>query len=104
MRFCIIGGAEKRLGQRKESATMAKKKANGEGSITRYKDGRWCARHTFHTPNGPKRKAFYGRTKQEALAKRNKALADSHNGLLVFDAENLTLGEYLKRWLNDAVS
>src|SRR5215216_4825277 len=103
MRFCIIGGAEKRLGQRKESATMAKKKANGEGSVTKYKDGRWCARYTFHTPDGrTKRKAFYGRTKAEALAKKNKALADYYNGLMIFDAENLTLGQHLERWLNDS--
>jgi integrase len=82
---------------------MSKKKANYEGSITRYKDGRWCARHTFHTPeNRPKRKAFYGRTKREALAKRNKALADYHAGLLIFDANKETVGQYLQRWLNES--
>jgi integrase len=84
---------------------MAKKmkNANGEGSVTKYKDGRWCARHTFHTPDGrPMRKAFYGRTKAEALAKKNKALADYYNGLMVFDAENLSLRHFLERWLNDS--
>src|SRR5215203_7449710 len=85
---------------------MAKttKNANGEGSKP-YKDkyGRWCVRHTFHASDGrPKRKAFYGRTKAEALAKKNKALADFYNGLMVFDAENLTLGQHLEQWLNDS--
>jgi integrase len=62
-----------------------------------------CARHTFHTPeNRPKRKAFYGRTKAEALAKRNKALADYHAGLLIFDANKETVGQYLERWLNES--
>ncbi len=78
----------------------AKKRGNGEGSVARYKDGRWCARHTFHTPEGPKRKPFYGRTKAEALAKKNWALADFYNGVLVFDSENLTLQQYLERWLD----
>lgn len=72
----------------------AKKRGNGEGSVARYKDGRWCARHTFHIPEGPKRKPFYGRTKAEALAKKNWALADFYNGVLVFDSENLTLQQY----------
>lgn len=79
-----------------------RKNANGEGSVSKYGDGRWCARHTFHTPEGPKRKAFYGRTKAEALAKRNRASADFQNGLMVFDTENVSLGEYMERWLNDS--
>ncbi len=82
---------------------IGKKKANGEGSVARYKDGRWCATHTFHAPDGrPARRAFYGRTKAEALAKREKAIADYHNGLMVFDTENLTTAEYLDRWLDDS--
>lgn len=46
---------------------MAKRRANGEGSI--YKDeknDRWVAVIT----HGKKRKAFYGKTRQEALTKR----------------------------------
>ncbi len=71
--------------------------------MARYKDGRWCARHTFHGPDGrPVRRAFYGRTKAEALAKREKAIADYHNGMMVFDTENLTTAEYLDRWLDDS--
>jgi integrase len=78
------------------------KRANGEGSITRYKDGRWCGRYTVHTANGPRRKAVYGRTKAEVRVKLTKAMADADNGL-VFDAQNLTIEEYLARWLNNSV-
>lgn len=81
---------------------MAKKKGNGEGSITKYKDGRWCARYTVYTANGPKRKAIYGKTRAEVAVKLNKALADRNDGF-VFDAENLTLGDYLDRWLVNSV-
>ena len=38
---------------RKEAANMAKKRANGEGSIRKRKDGRWEGRYTAgHTPEG----------------------------------------------------
>jgi integrase len=63
--------------------------------------GELCLAHPPLFP--PKRKAFYGRTKAEALAKRNKALADYHAGLLVFNTENPSVREYLERWLNDSV-
>ncbi len=77
------------------------KRANGEGSITKYKDGRWCGRYTVQTPDGPKRKAVYGRTKAEVRVKLTKAMADADNGL-VFDAGNRTVKEYLERWLEDS--
>lgn len=81
---------------------MAKKRGNGEGSITRYKDGRWCGRYTIDTANGKRRKAIYGRTRQEAAEKLAKALADRSGGL-VFDASNPTLKDFLERWLTDSV-
>lgn len=81
---------------------MTGKRGNGEGSIMRYKDGRWCGRYTVHTADGPKRKAVYGKTKAEVRIKLTKAMAASDSGL-VFDAKNQTLGEYLGRWLEDSV-
>ncbi len=58
----------------------------------------------FHVPEGrPRRRAFYGRTKAEALAKRNEAIADHRAGLPVFDANKETLGRYLERWLEESV-
>ncbi len=78
------------------------KRGNGEGSITRRKDGLYMARYTVQTATGPKRKAIYAKTRQETSEKLNKALADRDGGL-VFDAENLTVSEYLDRWLRDSV-
>ena len=51
---------------------MAKKRANGEGSIRKRKDGRWEGRYTAgHTPEG---KAIYrkvlGKTQAEDVYKR----------------------------------
>jgi integrase len=81
---------------------MAKKRGNGEGSITRRNDGRWCARYTLHTAAGPKRRSIYGKSRQEVAEQLSKALSDRANGL-VFDAGKVTVGEYLDRWLADSV-
>ena len=78
------------------------KRGNGEGSIARRKDGLYMARYTVQTATGSKRKALYGKTRSEVAAKLSKALADREGGL-TFDAGNLTVGEYLARWLSDSV-
>src|SRR5919112_589988 len=78
------------------------KRGNGEGSITRRKDGLYMARYTVQTATGAKRKALYGKTRSEVAAKLSKALADRESGL-TFDADNVTVGEYLARWLSDSV-
>jgi integrase len=82
---------------------MAKRRGNGEGGITRHKkSGLYMARYTVQTPTGPKRKTLYGRTRREVDEKLTKAKADRDGGL-VFDADNIKVGEYLGRWLTDSV-
>ena len=82
---------------------MAKKKrAHGEGTYKKRKDGRWEAQYTTDTPSGTKRKSVYGSTRAEVAVKLRKVLADQDSGVC-FDAENLTLGEYLNRWLEGSV-
>jgi integrase len=81
---------------------MAKKRGNGEGSITRRKNGTWRAEYNVYTAEGRKRKTLYGKTRAEVAKKLAKALSDREDGL-VFDAGNFTLGEYLDRWLKDSV-
>src|SRR3712207_1364952 len=78
------------------------KRGNGEGSIIRRKDGLYMARYTVQTGTGSKRKSIYGKTRQEVSEKLNKALADRDGGL-IFDADNMKVGEYLDRWLADSV-
>src|ERR671911_710401 len=77
------------------------RRGNGEGTISRRKDGRWEAKYTAHTADGPKRRALYGKTRKEAADKLAKALADRLSGY-TFDTENMSVGEYLDRWLNDS--
>jgi integrase len=51
------------------------RRGNGEGSISRRKDGRWEARYTVYTAEGPKRKVLYGKTRSAVAEKLNKALS-----------------------------
>ena len=74
-----------------------KRRANTEGSITRLTDGRWQARVSL--PDG-KRRASYGRTRQEALLKLQSALRSVQDGLTL-GSERLTIGRWLEIWLED---
>ncbi len=81
---------------------MSKKRGNGEGSITKRNDGRWMARFTVHTAKGPKRRHVYGKTRKEAADKLARMLSDRVEGI-VYDNENMTVGEYLDVWLKNSV-
>src|SRR5829696_5092665 len=81
---------------------MAKKRGNGEGSISRRKHGGWMAQYAVYTAEGRKRKTLYGKTRAVVAEKLTKAMADRDSGL-IFDAGKLTVGEYLERWLADSV-
>ena len=59
---------------------LSRKRGNGEGSITKRKDGRWMARYTVYTAAGPKRRHIYGRTRQEVAAQLAKAMSDGMAG------------------------
>jgi integrase len=75
------------------------RRGNGEGSISRHKkSGLYMARYYVETPKGPKRKTIYGKTRDKVADKLAKALADRADGI-VYGDENMTVGEYLDRWL-----
>lgn len=81
---------------------MTRKRGNGEGTITRRKNGGWMAQYSVYTAEGRKRRTIYGKTRTEVAAKLTKALSDRESGL-IFDAGSQTVGEYLERWLEDSV-
>ena len=81
---------------------MAKRRGNNEGSIYRRKDGYWVGQYGVHTAEGTKTRYIYGKRREEVREKLTKAIADRDGGLL-YDAGNITVGEYLDRWLNDSV-
>jgi integrase len=81
---------------------VARKRGNGEGSITRRKDGLYMARYTVETATGAKRKAVYAKTRKEVSEKLNKALADASRGIIA-DGGPKTVGTFLTSWLEDSV-
>jgi integrase len=81
---------------------MAGRRGNGEGSITRRKDGLYIARHVVDTATGAKRKTIYAKTRKEASEKLTEALSQARKGITA-DAGAMTLGAFLERWLYDSV-
>jgi integrase len=78
------------------------RRGNGEGSITRRKDGLYMARYTIETSTGTKRKYLYAKTRKEAGEKLTGALANAQKGITA-DAGAMTVGVFIKRWLEDSV-
>ena len=73
---------------------MAKKRANGEGTIRQRKDGRWEGLYTANY----KRKSVYGKTQDEVRKKLNKVLNDIDSGMYI-ENNNITFGAWLDEWL-----
>jgi integrase len=78
------------------------KRGNGEGTITRRKNGGWMAQYYVYATRGRKRRTLYGKTRKEVAKKLTEALSNREQGL-IFDAGKMTLEEYLERWLADSV-
>ena len=73
---------------------MAKKRANGEGTIRQRKDGTWEARMTVDG----KVKYFYGKTQSKAIAARKAYKKMLEDGLNI-EAGKMTVGQWLDIWL-----
>ena len=82
---------------------MAKKRANGEGSIRKRKDGRWEGRYTagHDSETG---KAIYknvlGRSQAEVKEKLKQAIGETQ-ALDVTKAGKYTVGEWMEVWFQD---
>ena len=79
---------------------MASRRGRGEGSIVQRPDGRWVARIDIGWRNGRRsRKAFYGRTRKQAVEQLTTALRDAQQGRVLPD-ERQTVGQFLELWLD----
>ena len=77
------------------------KKANGEGSVNKYKNG-WRATITIGRNSEGKliRKQFYGKTKSEVLKKVDEFKVKNTLGLSIKD-DKLTVQKWIKTWLEE---
>jgi integrase len=80
---------------------VARKRAHGEGTISKRKDGRWEAKASVgYKPDGtPKRKAVYGRTQAEVKEKLEAIKRQLATG--AYTATKVTIAAYLERWLSE---
>ena len=79
---------------------MAKKRANGEGSIRKRLDGRWEGRYTAgYDPETGKRitKNVLGKTQAEVKEKLAKAIEESKK-LDIVRSDEYTVAEWLRLW------
>lgn len=74
------------------------KRGNGEGSIYKQRDGLWAASISVDTPQGRKRKYFYGKTRKEVQEKLASALHERQQGTII-TTPNQTVGQFLTDWL-----
>ena len=82
---------------------MAKKRANGEGSIRKRKDGRWEGRYTAgHDPETGKAiyKNVLGKTQAEVKEKLKQAIGEAQ-ALDITKAGKYTVGEWMEVWFQD---
>lgn len=82
---------------------MAKRNAQGAGSIRERKDGLWEARYTVgRNPATGKqiRKSIYGKTQQEVRKKLTAVTSDLDNDVFA-EPSKLSFGDWLKIWLNE---
>lgn len=77
------------------------KRGNGEGTISKRKNGTWCAAisNGVNPETGkPKRVFFYGRTRQEVAEKLNKAIHNQSLGTFVTPSK-IIFSSWLDIWL-----
>ncbi|MFI7357429.1 tyrosine-type recombinase/integrase [Streptomyces avidinii] len=78
---------------------MAKRRANGEGTITKRKDGRYQAAAYVYRPDGTRvRKFVYGKTREEVSDKLIELQDKTRQGIPAATS-SMAFGEYLTYWL-----
>ena len=81
----------------------ARRRVNGDGSLTKRADGRWMGRYYAWTSAGTrKRITIYGKTRQEAAEKMREAQERNRQGIPVPDRA-WKLGDWLDYWLDHVV-
>lgn len=73
------------------------KRTNGEGTIYKRADGRWCAAYYV----GIKRKFLYGKSQKEVKYKLKALMEEEKNNGQLTDIGNLTLKSWIFQYLKD---
>ena len=80
---------------------MPKKRANGEGSLRKRKDGRWQGQYVsgYDPETGkPRRHTIYGKTQKEVAEKLRAATSSIDNGTFQ-EPRKITVAEYAAEYM-----
>jgi integrase len=78
---------------------MARRRANGEGTITKRKDGRYQAAAYVYRPDGTRtRKFVYGKTREEVANQLTELQEKTRQGIPAASS-TMAFGDYLTYWL-----
>lgn len=76
------------------------KRSNGEGTIYKRPDGRWCAQYIIMVNGKDKRKTVYGKTQKEVKEKLKALKSDNLTEPEPHNSE-YTLASWMRQWLED---
>ena len=80
---------------------MAKRNAQGNGTIRHRSDGTWEARYTYQDELGqPKRASVYGKTQKECRQKLTSILKQIDEGSFHRTVQKYTVSEWMAEWTN----
>lgn len=74
------------------------RRVKGSGSIYTRRHGTVVGQYEIDTLEGKKRKYIRGKDPKDVAYRLTKAIADRDSGY-VFDSQNLTISEFMPRWL-----
>jgi integrase len=74
------------------------RRANGEGSLYQRKDERWVYEITFKGENKPR--YFTGKTADDAIKKKDEALATLHQSGFIPVRNTMTVGQWVDTWMD----
>lgn len=75
------------------------KRSNGEGTIFKRKDGRWCAQYIQKIDGTERRRSVYGKTQKQVKEKLKSVMAEKENVVEPNQAETLILRNWMAEWL-----
>jgi integrase len=81
---------------------MAGRRAGGEGSVYRYRDG-WAAQVRIGQGRGARRKTVYGRTQGDVIEKLRTMQRQIDAGVVLRAGRSITVGAYLESWVRDVL-
>ncbi|MBA3726879.1 MAG: hypothetical protein H0W86_10595, partial [Armatimonadetes bacterium] len=82
---------------------MLKRRKDGY-TVSKRKDGTWWARVVIgYGPEGAKRKAFYGRTREEVVTRAQEYRLKRDKGGFIPAGPAMTVNEWLTHWLDSFI-